>query len=919
MTTPRSLTTTSIAGIIACAMMAVFPSPALAQGPLPKPPAEKLPEGVIRVSPSELKIDRPSITPGWIPKPLPQGEVDLNPPWLHVSVPVLDGNEATNPERKAKREAQKWKRRYYFKLSQDPTFTKGVLQSEPKRWSFFNPYRKLPVGTWYWTYGVARAETPDKPVWSKETYSFIITGREYSPEIPPSPEQFLAAIKKRTTGPITTCFQEDIGNLLPTQTDPELAKQMLADCEKAYVGLSKQDPPSTGPRDMVEWRRVHTIVCGYIFTGDQKYKDLALKYLSSSGKADPPVRGELNALRRPEGYKGLPGGFLPLDMFYNELSRVDRLKYAQHFYSLCDEGSDSPDMHEAIEHQLYDNHGWQGRIPGLIKGSVILCRYDSRFDDWVKYGYELYLYRAPAFSRTDGGSSEGNGYLGVHDDPLTDIPWLIYRLTGYNLYQNKLWFQNFARYMAMSNPAGNPGISFEDAGVDGGSDMQYLTEALAYMRPDNPWNLWQHRSMGRRDNRYFSADLAKGSKALDLLAIWRKFPKPDTSKMQSQAPREKAAAFGDVGLVCMHTDLTQATNNLMLSFRAGPYGSEGHTHPAQNAFTVAYGGQELFWRTGYYNGGGMHNIYSYKSSQAHNTIAANGMMQGFSQSAFAWIARFANGERISYALGDASNAYNGKHHYFTIPYDPDLKSTNKVEQRRNWVEATAENGFGNPGVKRFRRHMVMLRPHHILIYDELEAATPIPWTFQLHSKMEMTQLSDSAFKTANEHALGGAQLFCASPVKGALTDQFVRAAVDEENKRKGQNPPNWHATITTKEPLKATRFLTVISVSPQKGLSDVPAPLLARTTDRTQVEVGDYAVTVELDPSKPSYLEVHDRASTCALVTGQASQQITVGGKQRIAQAPGSTLLWESQTPRGEVFIEKVDQMPDVLRYGNPF
>lgn len=907
---------------------------------VPAAEQEPLPAGVVRATPSELKIDRPSITPRGLDRPLPQGAVDTNPPWLHVAVPLLDGNESTNRERKAKRAAQKWNRRFYFKLSQDPTFKTGVMASEAKRWSFYNPYRRLEAGVWYWTYGVARAETPDKPVWCDRTFEFRISGREYTSEIPPTPDEFLAAIKKRPKGPVVVCFPDEMGCLLPTKAAPDLAAQIVRDCDKAFATVSasaarpereKSPPAAKAPatllerkqasaRAMVESRRIYSLLRGYLFTGDAKYKDLALRQLARDGKPGETPPKEFTFERSSAGGKPLLNDLdlVLVDVLYDELPPDEQFRHAQAIYRvICDEGSNSPDLHDSLEHLLYDNHAWQGGVPALFKGSIVLSRIRPDFDDWVKYAYELYLYRAPAFSRTDGGSSEGNGYLGVHEDHLVDIPWLIYKLTGYNFYKNSRWFQNFGRYMSFCRPPGNPGISFEDASEDGGTSMPYLSEMLARMCPENPSNLWQWKSVGRRGNNYFSADLNKGAKAWDMLSVWQRFPAPDASG--SRPPTQLAAAFGDVGLVCMHTDLANASNNLMLNFRAGPYGSEGHTHPAQNAFTVAFGGQPLFWRTGYYNGGGLHNIFSYKCSRAHNTIAADGLVQGFDQGAYAWIARFASGERISYVLGDASHAYNAKHHNFNVPYRPDLKAADKVQTRRNWDGATRANGFGDPGVTRFRRHIAMLRPHHILIYDELEAKKPITWTFQLHSRKEMKQLGVSWFKTANDRALGSARLFCASPVQGTLTDAFMGVPVDEENKRKGQNPPNWHAAITTQQPLAATRFLTVIEIAPGKKLDDAPMEPVAEGEGRARIRVGDYIVTAELDPSKLSYLEVHDSASTCALVTGQASRQIAVGDKQRDAQSPGSTLLWENRGPRGELFVEKIDELPDCLKFGNPF
>ena len=142
---------------------------------------QTLPEGVRRVGPSELRIEREYIAPPNLERPTPQGLVDANPPWLHVQVPLPSDKQGVR--------AQKWNRRFYFKLSQDPELKKGVIESGPKRWSFYNPFRTLSSGTWYWTYGVAPAESPEKPVWVKEVFTFEIDGQAFTPPLPPTAEE----------------------------------------------------------------------------------------------------------------------------------------------------------------------------------------------------------------------------------------------------------------------------------------------------------------------------------------------------------------------------------------------------------------------------------------------------------------------------------------------------------------------------------------------------------------------------------------------------------------------------------------------------------------------------------------------------------------------------------------------------------
>src|ERR1043165_8544311 len=160
--------------------------------------ADGVPPGVVQVSPSEYRIDRELLAGRDIDEPMPQGLVDVNPPWLHVRVPLTEaigeppeGDEKRDGGAKKVAVEQKWTRRYYFKLSQDPQLAREVIESGPKRWSFFSPFKRLAAGTWYWTYGVAGPKQPDRPIWSATTYSFTIPENAFAGPIPPSAEAVL--------------------------------------------------------------------------------------------------------------------------------------------------------------------------------------------------------------------------------------------------------------------------------------------------------------------------------------------------------------------------------------------------------------------------------------------------------------------------------------------------------------------------------------------------------------------------------------------------------------------------------------------------------------------------------------------------------------------------------------------------------
>jgi hypothetical protein len=882
---------------------------------------ESLPDGVRRISPSELRIERDYIGEPGLARPVPQGLVDANPPWLHVQVPLPAGKPAAR--------AQQWNRRFHFKLARDPELKTELIESGPKRWSFFSPYRTLATGTWYWTYGVAPAASPDQPVWAKETFAFTVDEHAFAPPVPPTADAALAALKSRGAGPVAICMREDVGRMMPDETWPELAAAIRKDLAKALEGgerpvrieLNVRDYPAylgKNPKEVffvlklrsqftLEERRVDYLLRGYLLTGDERFRKLgvqrAIELEQERLTRSYSILGKPHTLAEHAFYNTVP--LLMLDAFSDDLPDAERKTFDDLAISLMDKhGLGHPHLHDQLEHAHFNQHDWQGDIKNLLIGSAVLARRRPEFEDWFKYAYELWLYRSPALSRTDGGSMDGNGYLGVHDEPLTHVNWMLYRLTGHNYFTGKRWFSGFPVYMSYMNAVGNPGVPYSDGG-DGSPGMPYLTEMLARLCPDDPANLWRFKSQGRRSAEEFSGDLVKGYKAMALLQLWQHSPAPDLSG--ARPPSESAAAFRDVGMAALHSDILDPSHNLMVNFSSAVNGSFQHLHPSQNAFCLAYGGKPLFWRSGYYNGGAEHDILSYKCSRAHNTIMADGLVQGFDLSAYGWLPRFVTGRRISYVLGDASHAYTG-----TFP---------KYTNRKTPVEVpiTPAYGFGKPGVTRFRRHLVLLRPRHVLVYDELEAGTPVTWTFMLHALEPIRQLGNDWFVGANAHAAGSVRLFCRDGVEGRVTDKFLGVPVDEENKRGGQNPPNWHVSISTTGKLAATRFLTVIEVVPGGKLDDKLVKPDAEGGGRIQLRLGDFAVTAELDPGKPSFLEIQQQDGQCALATGQDVREISRQGARRAARYPGSTLLWETDIGGQERWMEEIDRLPDVLMYGNRY
>ena len=306
---------------------------------------------------------------------------------------------------------------------------------------------------------------------------------------------------------------------------------------------------------------------------------------------------------------------------------------------------------------------------------------------------------------------------------------------------------------------------------------------------------------------------------------------------------------------------------------------------------------------------------------------ADGQVQGFNRGAYGWITRFAHGEKISYAVGDASNAYNGKNRY------QDVKDPSPILFDYKY-------GFGNPGVTKFRRHVVMLRPNHVLIYDELEAKNPITWEFRLHSRRWMTQLGEGWLMGVNDYAAASAKMFCKDPIQTTLRhkympneedgidpekdlapeDMWLLRPSDDEDKLPDPIPEHYHGAFTTVGKHAKTRFLTLIEIHPGKDASFIPeTEPIATGNDMFTLQAGDYTIIAQMNGNEPAYLEIRNSDNTAAMVTGSAAKSLTLGNETRTAQLEGSTLLMEKGTYKGDIFIETTDTIPDLLIYGNKY
>ena len=458
---------------------------------------------------------------------------------------------------------------------------------------------------------------------------------------------------------------------------------------------------------------------------------------------------------------------------------------------------------------------------------------------------------------------------------LLDIPMFLNQYTGINFIRSS-FYQNNPFWLIYSFPAN----SYSE-GFGNGTEKQFgqklgvlgYADALSRLT-GNPYAGW-----------YADSHLKAMAKTLtddDEFRWFRlKWQLPDRPEPVAKLDLPLARAFRETGTVNMHTDLTNAKKNLMVSLRSSPYGSTSHAHADQNSFNIQYGGEKLFYNSGYRPSMGVpHYTQWFKASIGHNTVLIDGKGQptGSSES-YGWIARFLHGNRISYCLGDASNAYD---------------NVKQVPQKA--------------GLKLFRRHLIFLRPSVIVIYDELQADHKAEWTWLIHSHERIDLDAErQQFRCETRTAKSQVNLFGSEKLDITLSTKFYPKPVNYRNLRDENGniivyKDQWH--IYTKSMGKKMRYLAIFQI---KDKSD-PTDFVKVASDANgNLKLGPWTIQAELDASKSASFEIINAAEKLGIMYGKSSLQI--GDNEFTTKYIKSTLLVEPIN--GELTAkEAIDQPP---------
>lgn len=768
--------------------------------------------------------------------------------------------------------------RYDIEIGRTKDFSdkESFVRSELKL-PFYNNHKAFKPGTWYWRYRITGRK------WS-ETFEVNIPEDVplfESPEADEAyrmlPEQHPRVFKSIDHRKPFTTDQKALMKILKNKAETILNKEM-----EQYKVKAEPIPATATQAERAQIMRfrlryeveaictdINNLLNAYQITEEDKYLNKAIlfsDYIASKAPAEMYKTSDFT------GAKSMSTLAMAYDMVYNHLSKAQKKRYETFIRTIAS---------LVIDHSLQENigsadgilcaHFFQHTFYDVFYSSIVMKNHIPEANVWFKMLYDIWLSRSPGGGfLSDGVWPNGNmGYIHVNMESMVHN-FLLYRdLFKVNLFAHP-WYSNCANALAYTVPINSAGDGFGD-----GSDGVLARNAL---RPDFAYILGQELNNPFAMNYAYRISKNKPEQPYIFnktnFASYRLQHQQHKVQPMNMKNIPQSAVFPQTGIVVMNTNVLNVQKNLFVSFRSSPFGVGSHGMAEQNSFNVAYKGKPVFYPTGYkVTTQDKHYLLAQKHSRARNTITVDGKTQAFSHSGYGWIARYLDGKDITYTLGDASKAY--------VKFD--ISALNWITVLNEAQAYKPEHGFildenDNPKVKKFRRHLALLRPNIIVVYDELESDKEVTWTFQLNglerSHMKINAADHSLIAdTDNCDAL--AKVFASTELSASLTDTSYVKPFDWLNPQRGRpakkfEAQQFHSKFENTLKCKQMRFMAVIQIDESNSMSFMDVKPDADNV----ITIGNYRIKGQLDTNKEARLEIENTQSGEYLLYGPTEQSM---------------------------------------------
>jgi len=584
--------------------------------------------------------------------------------------------------------------RYEFVVARDPRFRKVVYRGQSALPAHCPP-RILPSGRFWWRFRVRR-----KGTWSNwgKTRSFLLP-----PEAVGFPMPSRIELLRRIPGEHPRLFvrpdDEDRLREFSAGAGRTVWERLVRQAEEIVLNPpSTQEPPRYPPGTVcfsAEWRKLR-----------KANRDRTVAVLK--GAATLGFVGFVSADERymVEGRKLLLGAarWNPLGSTgyrYNDEAGVAYARYFSRAYTfLCDSLTESErDLCRRVirtrGRQMYlhlcPQHLWRpyrnlaGRAWFVLgEMGIAFFREIPEAIDWIDFALHVFYDCYPVWAGGDGGWHQGLAAFREEMRDFTDWADIVQCALRIDAYKKAFLAEAgyFPFYLQVPGSTGG-GFGEGSAELTSRGNVPFLS--VLARKKKNPYWQWYVDSLG-------------GSRFEDgYLAFLRSALRPVDGKNPTDLPTSRV--FRGIGVACLNSTLIEAGKNVAVFFKSSPFGSVGLGYEAQNSFLFYAFGKPFLIQ------GGCDDTVSLKfrrewlwRTKSVNTLT----MEEISQAPHAWeaegrITDFADSRKVSYVSGEAAAAYPGG------------------------------------TVKKFTRHLILLKGKGVVIWDEVDLETARKVTFHLHS------------------------------------------------------------------------------------------------------------------------------------------------------------------------------------------
>lgn len=673
---------------------------------------------------------------------------------------------------------------YAVQLARDIDFDRGVIEIERTPYVLYTHDTTLAPGTWYWRYA-SIDRTDVRSAWSQVRRFHIAADAQRFPR--PSEEQIRKHLPKRH--PRLMMRPEEVETVRKSRLGAQKQPwDELVRTAERYLELPLVDepPPWTGGTwNADEWRRnyreatraseiAETLAFCYLLSGDQRYGEGARRWLLHIATWDPGGSTSM-AVNDEAGMPILYGTSRAYDWVYHFLSETDRTTLREMVRTRGEEAyrwlREKP-----FEQKAYNSHG--GRMWHFL-GEAAIAYYGEvpEATKWLAYAITIFWGWYPSYGDEEGGWAQGYNYWSSYINRSTwwlDALRAALRVEG----TDKPFYRRVGDFPMYVAPPRGSLTGFGDF-AERRPDPQAAAVVgyFARIRQKPEWQ-WYAEAWGQ--------DRAPNSPIEFLRAA-----RPSSPRVKAKPPTDwpTAKLFHGAGWASLSGNLLDARRGVQVMLRAAPLGNISHSHADQNAIVLGAYGSPLLVNTGIrpWYGSPFCKAW-YWATKAHNALEIDGQGQPKTAEATGKVILFQPGPAYDYVVGEAT-------------------------------------GYGEH-VKRYRRHLVFLKPNIIVLVDEVRASRPVSLKFWLHGRAPFTIDEQNArVGLTYENASLDGTLLAPSALRLEQTDQYP---IPPET---GTPEPEWHLSAETLQKHADARFVAVLGVAKAGQKGDVSEPEDVSTED----------------------------------------------------------------------------------------